>query len=192
MPNTDAVLRKAQMFPIYYPAEAPFTADGSTGGTPSGLVGAEAVLTFTINTRPHGFLGVRLRNVFPVPAFPLTTVAAGYFPTWRDLHALDCDQDMTFQLAQQNVVVQRADQALVVGGPGIPGSFVWHPFACPYPFRGGNNVVVRVRRTTSYPLVTAQEADVEGIFPVLKGVLVGYSYVTADIEEGGPPSSDFT
>lgn len=188
----EGILRKAQMFPIYYPAEAAFTVDGSSGGTPSGLVGASATLTFTINTRPHGFLGVRLRNVFPVPTFALATVAASYFPTWRDLHALDVDQDMSFELAQQNVVVRSADQALVVGGPGIPGSYVWHPFACPYPFRGGNNVVVRVRRTTSYPLVTnAQEQDVEGVFPVLKGLLVGYTYVTADIEEGQPPSSDF-
>ena len=83
-------------------------------------------------------------------------------------------------------------QGLVVGGPAATGPVVWHPFACPYPFRGGNNVVVRVRRTVSYPLVTnAQEQDVEGIFPVLKGLLVGYTYVTADIEEGQPPSSDF-
>lgn len=189
---SDAILRKAQMFPIYYPAEAPFTIDGSSGGTPSGLVGATATLTFTINTRPHGFLGVRLRNVFPVPAFPLTTTAATYFPTWRDLHGLDCDQDMALELAQQNVVVRSADQALIVGGPGIGGSFIWHPFACPYPFRGGNNIVVRCRRTTSYPLVTVNDLSVEGIFPVLKGVLVGYSYVTADIEEGGPPASDFS
>lgn len=188
----EAVLRKAQMFPIYYPAEAAFTTDGTPGGTPSGLVGARAVVTITINTRPHGFIGIRLRNVFAIPAFALRTVDASYFPSWRDIHALDVDQDVSVELAQQNVVVRRADQAELVGGPGIPGSYVWHPFACPYPFRGGNNVVVSVNRTTSYPLVTnAQQQDVEGIFPVLKVLLVGYSYVTADIEEGGPPSSRF-
>lgn len=188
----EAVLRKAQSFPIYYPAQAPFLLDTTTNGAPSGLVGATATLTFQINTRPHGFIGVRLRNVFPVPTFPLTATAQTYFPTWRDLHALDVDQDMSFELAQQNVVVRSADQALIVGGPGLGGSYIWHPFACAYPFRGGNNVVVRVQRTTSYPLVVnGENPPQEGIFPVLKGVLVGYAYVTADIEEGAPPSSDF-
>lgn len=188
----DAILRKAQTFPVYYPAEAEFTAGDQPGGNPSGLVGATARLTFTINTRPHGFLGIRLRNVFEVPEFPLATVPATYFPRWADLHALDVDQDVRVELAQQNILMDRTDQALFVGGPGIGGSFVWHPFPCPYPFRGGNNVRVTVTRTTSYPLVTnAQEQDVEGIFPVCKAVLVGYSYVTGSIEEGAPPSSGF-
>jgi hypothetical protein len=188
----EAVLRKAQTFPIYYPAEAPFTVDGASGGTPSGLVGARANLTFQINTRPHGFLGVRIRNVFAIPPFPLSTTNLTYFPSWRDIHGLDVDQDMSLELAQQNVVVRTADQGCVIGGPGIGGSYVWHPFACVYPFRGGNNVVIQLRRTVSYPLVVnATEAEVEGIFPIAKAVLVGYTYVTADIEEGGPPSSDF-
>jgi hypothetical protein len=188
----EAVLRKAQTFPIYYPAEAPFTLDGAAGGTPSSLVGATATLTFQINTRPHGFLGVRIRNVFPIPTLPLTATNQLYFPTWRDLHALDCDQDMSLDLAQQNIIVRTADQGLICGGPGLGGSFVWHPFACPYPFRGGNVITIRLRRTTSYPLVQSGTLPpVEGFFPTAKAVLVGYTYVTADIEEGQPPSSDF-
>lgn len=192
MDDDNAILRKAQKFPVYYPGEAVFTEGGVPSGQPSGAVGAQALITITINTRPHGFLGIRLRNVFPVPEFPLEPIAQSYFPTWRDLHGLDVDQDVRVELAQQNILMDRTDQALFVGGPGIGGSFVWHPFPCVYPFRGGNNVRIFVTRTTAYPLVVdGSEPPVEGIFPVCKAVLVGYSYVTGDIEEGGPPSSGF-
>lgn len=188
----EPTLRGAQRFPVYYPHEAAFTVGDTAGGDPSGQVGATARLTFTINTRPHAFIGLRLRNVYPIPERPLEATAQSYFPTWRDVHALDVDQDVRFELAQQNVLMERTDQALFVGGPGMGGSFVWHPFPCPYPFRGGNNISVTVRRTTSYPLIVgpdSQSPPEEGIFPVCKGVLVGWSYVTGQIEEGGPPSS---
>lgn len=185
----EPTLRQNQTFPVYYPGEGVFTNDGTTSGTPSGLVGAKATVKITINTRPHGFTGVRIRNVFPVPAGPLNAIAATYFPSWADLHGLDIDQDVNFNLAQQNVVMERADQAGVVGG-GIGGSYVWHPFACPYPFRGGNNVQLVLTRTTSYPLILdAQGQLVEGIFPVAKVVLVGYAYVSGQKETGSPPSS---
>ena len=193
-PQADAILRKAQTFPIYYPGEARFELDSSTGGkTPSGAVGATATIIITINTRPHGFLGIRLRNVYAIPERALEPIAATYFPSWRDIHALDGDQDVKMDLAQQNVTADRTDQNLLVGGPvASGGGVVWHPFACPYPFRGGNNVTIEVRRTTAYPLILPLTDDpVEGIFPVCKAVLVGYSYVTGDVEEGGPPSSGF-
>lgn len=183
-------LKKRQTFPIYYAAEGRFTADGSASTPPSGQQGAKATLTFTINTRPHGFVGLRLRNVYPMPAAALFPPGPSYFPSWADIKLLDSDQDINIDLAQQNVTAKKADQgATIGGGPGAP---VWHPWACPYPFRGGNNLTVVVTRTVSYPLITGpNEQPVEGIFPVCKGVLVGYAYVSGQAEDGAPPASNW-
>lgn len=188
MSTATPTLRRQQTFPIFYPAEGRFTVDGTASTNPSGLQGAKAVLTFTINTRPHGFIGLRLRNVYPMPSAELVPPGPAYFPSWSDIKLLDHDQDVAINLAQQNVIVKRADQACVMGGG--PGSPVWHPWACPYPFRGGNNVTVEVTRTVSYPLIVgADEQPVQGFFPVCKGVLVGYAYVSGKLEEGAPPAS---
>jgi hypothetical protein len=185
-----AELRRAQTFPIYYAGESRFTTDGQPGSQASGLVGSTANITITINTRPHGFTGLRIRNVYPIPSAALAEPYDSYFPSWADIKLLDSDQDVEVNLAEQNVVVKRADQGAMLGGGAT--SYVWHPFACPYPFRGGNNINIIVKRTVSYPLIVGpDETPVQGIFPVCKVVLVGYAYVTGQQEEGGPPSTDW-
>lgn len=159
-----------QRFPIIYPASAEFRLDQDA----SGARGASATLTFTINTRPHMLTGLRLQNIYDVPeriqlSQPLLTY----------LDRLDGEQDIQTDLAQQNIVVRPTLQRLVTGRGGVH----WHPFECPYPFRGGNNITVVASRLTSYP------DDIESI--TLKGALVGWAYIEGDQPPPGPPSTGF-
>jgi hypothetical protein len=176
---------RPQLFPIYYPAEAQFLSDA---GDAVASRGAVATLSFSITTRPFALVGVRLRNLYELPAEGVTFQVEGGSPPVRTFYPpelesylarLDADQDVAVELAQQNIVIRPANQQLVQGADGIH----WHPFACPFPFRGGNNVVVRARRRTAYP---------DAIGPVaLQGLLVGWQYVS-DADPGGhPPSSGF-
>lgn len=188
-----ATLRKYQRFPVYYSGTAQFVvSDGAVDARrASGQIGAKATVSIAINTRPHEFIGMRIRNVYAVPQFPLTETAQSYFPTFRDIRTIDVDQDVETDLSQQNLIMKTADQALVTGGP-TSGPVVWHPFACPYPFRGGNNVNVTITRTTAYPLVVNDNnEEIEGIFPVAKVVLFGWALVKGRYAQGSPPSTGF-
>lgn len=158
-----------QRFPIIYPASAGFERDNAA----SGDVGATATLTFTINTRPHMLVGLRLQNVYIVPEDMRTCDGLAW------LERLDEEQDVATQLAQQNVVVRPTLQTLVTGRRGRH----WHPFECPYPFRGGNNIVVTVSRLTAYP------REITAI--TVKAALVGWAYVEGDTPPPGPPSTGF-
>lgn len=179
-------LTSPQKFPIYYPAEAEFTNDQDVPGVPAGSV---ANLTFSITTRPFALVGIRLRNLYQLPPNGIIFTndeiqppeSRVLFPPelapW--MKKLDGDQDIVVELAQQNIVIRPSNQELVTGKEGIH----WHPFACPFPFRGGNNVTCRVTRRTPYP------SEIEAM--TVQADLIGWQYVT-DADPGGhPPSTGF-
>lgn len=158
-----------QTFPIYYPGSAEFQEDTAPGAG----VGATAVITVPINTRPHMLTGIRLANVYAIPEELRTVDGLAY------LKHIDQQQEISSQLAQQNVVVRPTLQKLVTGDDGIH----WHPFELPYPFRGGNNIVLNLQRLIAYP-------D-EIVSVTVKAVLVGWAYVDGKFPPAGPPSTGF-
>lgn len=164
-----------QRFPIIYPGSAEFRVEDGPGA----VRGATATITITINTRPHMLTGIRLCNVYEVPE-ELRDVSS---LAW--LNRLDQEQDLSTQLAQQNVVVRPTMQSLVTGGGGGIGAATvhWHPFECPYPFRGGNNITLSLSRLTSYP------DEIKSV--TVKAALVGWAYIDGPLPPPGPPSTGF-
>lgn len=166
-----------QKFSLAYPGEAVFQPPSSE--SPQVIAGSVARITIPLTTRPYALTSIRIRNVYEIPEvdFNGTTFQP---PQLVDYFArIDDDQDVKVELAQQNVVVDPANQALVQGAKGIH----WHPLACPYPFRGGNNVVLTIRRRTAYPPEVAQV--------VVQAVLTGWQYSASAAPGGTPPSSNF-
>lgn len=181
-------IRKPQRFPVYYPGEAQFLLNGQ----PSGQRGAEAVATIELNSAPHEFVGLRATLEYPFPTTGDVEDAADMARldalarvlTWADQRT-----DLTIELAQQNLVVRRVFAAAITGGDPRQGT-VYLPFACPFPFRGGNNITIRAVRTQDYP-VTATDLAVPVVFPTLRVGLVGWVYREGQYEPGSPPVSGF-
>jgi hypothetical protein len=174
-------LSNFQRFPVVYPAKAQF----KSGSNEDAQAGATAKLQFTLNNNPHEITGLRIRNVYEIPDAYLL---AGFGTDW--LQRKDGEQDLVVRMAQQNIVVDEANQVAVLGNDGIH----WHPFELPYPFRGGNNVTVDVNRTTSYRWVVQNGEVVDEI--TIKSVtvtaaLVGWMYVGPGGVMSGPPSTEF-
>lgn len=173
---------KYQKFSLAYSGEAVFTADGGDVPVPTG---ATARITIPLTTRPYALTSIRVRNLYEIPFEGVEFGPEGatqlfYPPQLVDYFArIDDDQDLFVDLAQQNVIVRPANQALVQGAKGIH----WHPLACPYPFRGGNNVVLDVKRRTPYP------AEVGAV--TVQAVLTGWQYVSSEAPGGSPPSTNF-
>lgn len=185
-----------QRFPIYYEGVGEFK---DADGDPSGAVGAVADVPISINNRPHELVGVRVVNVYEqLPLFETIEIivqtdplvierkvqgVAGLGLPLEDLcchlQRLDGDQSLRVELAQQNVVVRDLHQRTMTGRDGVH----WHPFACSYPFRGGNNVVCRLVRLTSYP---------EIITPTVHVTLVGWIWVSDEGVEPQPPAPPST
>jgi hypothetical protein len=161
---------RMQKFPIYYPGNAQFQ---DQDGQPSGLIGAQAIVEIGLNNRPHEIIGIRVQNVYALPAER---------PQDPDLccllDRLDGEQLVSLDLAQQNVIVESMLQTTLTGKNGIH----WHPFACSYPFRGGNNLRLTFRRLTSYP---------PEFFPVVHVTAVGWVWVSDELPAGAPPSTGF-
>jgi len=171
-------LKNYQRFPVVYPAQAQF----KVGGNESADANAVAKLQFSLNNNPHEITGLRLTNTYDIPPEFLSLA----IPDGPDyLTRLDMEQTITMRMAQQNVVLSDTHQKLVTGADGIH----WHPFELPYPFRGGNNVTVDVKRITAYtlpgsdPLITIDAVTVYA-------ALVGWMYV-GPMVESGPPSTGF-
>ncbi len=130
-----------QLFPKYYTmGPVPFARDG----VPSGAVGATAVLSHPLSNFPQILYGVRISNIYPLPAAADATHMQQYraYKEW-----LDGEQTVGINLSQQNVTAQPMLQSQLVG----KGDSVWHPFPAPYPMAGGNSVNLEIRRLTGYP-----------------------------------------
>ena len=173
-------LYKMQKFPIYYPGAGEFQ---DADGNPSGAAGSEATVEIGLNNRPHEIVGVRIVNVYervvPVPEIDTGDVELPQnVETCCLLGDLDDDQTVQIDLAQQNVIVRAIHQRTLCGKQGIH----WHPFPCSYPFRGGNNMFVRLRRLTSYPAA---------VLPKVRVTVIGWMYVSDELPPGSPPSTDF-
>ncbi len=201
---------KMQRFPIYYEGVGEFK---DSNGVPSGARGAEALVEIGLNNRPHELVGVRVVNVydtvslfeqieFPIPGVDPPVIerknipVAGFNLPVGDacclLERLDGDQLMNVELAQQNVVVRDLHQKTMTGRAGVH----WHPFPCAYPFRGGNNVDLRFRRLTAYPINAAGQTPEEQniIVPVVHVTVLGWVWVSdegVEPQPPGPPSTGF-
>ncbi len=173
-------LSNFQRFPVVYPAKAQF----KMGSDESAQAGATAKLQFSLNNNPHEITGLRIRNVYEIPdGYMVSPQLAGS----NFLERKDGEQTLVVRMAQQNIVVDEANQVCVVGNDGIH----WHPFELPYPFRGGNNVTVDVTRTTNYRFVDGNEDEIFINAVTVTAALVGWMYVGPGGVMSGPPSSDF-
>jgi len=174
-------LSNFQRFPVVYPAKAQF----KSGSNESAQAGATAKLQFSLNNNPHEITGLRVRNVYEIPDEYMQSpqLAGSNF-----LERKDGEQDLVVRMAQQNIVVDEANQVAVVGNNGIH----WHPFELPYPFRGGNNVTVDVTRSTNYRFVDGNGLEILIEAVTVTAALVGWMYVGPGGVLPGPPSSDFT
>lgn len=181
-PEEEIDLSQLQRFPVVYPAKAQF----KSGSNENAQAGATAKLQFSLNNNPHEITGLRVRNVYEIPDEYLL---AGFGPDW--LQRKDGEQDLVVRMAQQNIVVDEANQVSVLGNDGIH----WHPFELPYPFRGGNTIIVNVTRTTNYRWVVLNAAgEKEEILidsVTVSASLVGWMYVGPGGVLPGPPSSGF-
>jgi len=172
-------LSNFQRFPVIYSAQAQF----KVGSAESAAAGAVAKLQFAINNNPHEITGLRVKNVYDIPAEFL----ALFRPDGMEyLERLDQEQTLTMRMAQQNIVVDATLQPLVCGtGPH------WHPFELPYPFRGGNNVTLDVNRLTGYSIPAGDEPNVLIEAVTVQAALVGWMYVGPGGVLSGPPSTGF-
>lgn len=196
----DEKIYRPQKFPVYYDGVGEFK---NEGGEPDGRRGSIARIQIPINNRPHEVVGVRIRNSYP--RFP-TPVSEGQEPideqgedpvivanAWNDggglcclLQDLDDEQTVEIELAQQNVIVRGIHQRTLCGANGIH----WHPFPCSYPFRGGNNMSIRIRRLQDYPFDPLDPLGTV-IKPTAYVTVLGWMFVTDELPAGGPPSTDF-
>lgn len=188
---------KMQRFPVYYTGSGEFKADGR----PSGMKGAVARVDISLNNRPHEIIAVRLRNSYP--RFPTPTYLEGQLyeegapvdpvpAVWSAglcclLDALDDEQLVEVELAQQNVVIKEIHQRELCGANGVH----WHPWPCSYPFRGGNNMKFRVKRIQDYPYSTPDKPLDTVIKPTLYVAILGWMFVSDEMPPAGPPSTDF-
>ena len=132
----------AQWFPIYYPMGPKSFADAD--GVPSGAGGSTAELTKDIPNWPILFLGLRITNVYVLPAQPTELDLRVYEACKR---SVDDEQTVRIALSQQNITAEPTLQVQLTGKSGV----YWAPFPVPFPMAGGNNIAVSVVRVTPYP-----------------------------------------
>lgn len=160
-PTTPAAIMARQFlgpeaFPLYYNAASPFLLNNN----PSGAANARARLSFELNNWPHVAFGLRIVNVYGLPAgsdaddVQLFRVLKEWF---------DDEQEITFTLAQQNVIADPIHQRTMCGAQGVH----WHPFPKPYLFRGANIAQMTLTRLTGYPQVNDED-----ILPTVRATLV--------------------
>ena len=162
---------QSERFPIKYSGSGEFNLDG----VPSGAAGAVATMAIGLNNRPTEITGIRVTN-----SYEITEAMLEVHPDW--LARIDEEQILEVNLAQQNVVVRAQHQRVFQGAKGIH----YHNFSCPYPFRGGNNIIIRIRRLHPYPAFE-QVTPV----PVAYVDVEGWTWVTDELPPGQPPSTDY-
>lgn len=156
-----------QAFPIYYTlGPATFKDDA---GQPTSKAGSRLTLTRDLNNFPHLIFGFRYDVFFDLPDTPDAEDVAMYRLV-KDY--VDKEITVRTQLAQQNVIVNAAPIACVVGPKGETGN--WHPFPQPYPMAGGNNIELEMVRQTDYPAFPSAPND--PIIPQISIVLVATMY----------------
>lgn len=163
----------------YYPKEGPF----KIGTTPSGDVGAEVKLDFSLDNYPDIIYGIR-----GVVEYSLPEAFENDHLDFRMLMAAGkVDEAYTVEvtLTQSNITVGPIAAATFWGSGGIN----WHALAVPYKLRGGNNVVIKARRTVSYPHPTFGDPEQTLLVtPTLKVTMVT-GVLVADLMPGSAPGS---
>lgn len=151
-----------EAFPLFYNVGNPFMLNGER----SGALNARARCTFELNNWPHVAFGLRIVNVYAVP----DGFSAEDVPLFNAMKLwMDEDQEVSFTLAQQNVIATPLHQATLTGRGGQH----WHPFPKPYLFRGANQARVEVTRLTAYPQLVQED-----VLPVCRCTLVTAVLVT--------------
>jgi hypothetical protein len=139
-----------ELFHIYYPMGPRSFLDA--GGTPTGAAGSTLILSRSLNNFPHMFLGIRVNNVYELPAGATEGDIAVYDACKR---FVDGEQTIAIQLSQQSIAVEPTLQKQLVGGQD---GIYWHPFPIPFPMAGGNDITLTFTRATSYPAFPSTEA----------------------------------
>lgn len=139
---------ESQWFPLYYPMGPKAFLDAQ--GVPSGDVGAIAELTKSISNWPLLFMGLRITNVYALPASP-SELEVRIFETSKKY--IDDEQTVRIALSQQNITAEATLQVQLTGKSGV----YWAPFPVPFPMAGGNDISVTVQRVSAYPTIDQQQ-----------------------------------
>lgn len=137
---------ESQWFPIYYPMGPKAFLDAD--GAPSGAVGSTAILTKELSNWPILFMGLRITNVYPLPAQP-TSLDIDTYEVCKNF--VDDEQTMRVELSQQNITAEETLQVQVTGKSGV----YWAPFPVPFPMAGANDISLTVKRVTPYPQINS-------------------------------------
>ena len=65
----------------------------------------------------------------------------------------------------------------------------WHPLPVPFPWRGGNNIVLKFTRLVGYPDLPQDEGDDVPVLPTCHVTLEGCMFVDDLTPPAGPPST---
>ncbi len=174
-----STLYDVEEFPLYYEGHEQFKLDG----LPSSARGATADVLIPINNYSHLMYGIRVVNSYDLPAAFFSANPA--FKQQMLEGGVDSDQSVFIDLAQQNVIARPMHQRTLTGQAGRN----WHPFPAPYPFRGGNNLHVVLRRLNPYPLVLDGDVLVQ-VFPTVHVTLVCGVLVSDAFPASGAPSTN--
>lgn len=164
-----------EQFPVYYQlGPSPFL---DAANAPSGAAGSRLRLSRSISNFPHLLIGVRVQNVYALPAAP-TADDVQLYRTMKEW--VDGEQTIRMELAQQSIIIDPTLQPTVTGQDGVH----WHPFAVPFPMAGSNNINFDLVRVTGYP-----QLDGEDVIPDVYLTLVAV-VLKADLKTIAPHRMD--
>lgn len=159
-------------YPRLFSGSANYNKDGAR----SGLVGAEARVSISIDNYPQAITRISVQHAFVV-ADAVVIADPGVY---AQLHAIDEDATIQITATQQDITASATHLANIQGR----GSTVPMPLAAPYYLKGTNQVTVVLRRLIGYPTLGEQ-----AINPVAFVTLVSVS-VQSDLAPAGvPPQS---
>ena len=168
---------EAQWFPVYYPMGPKAFLDAN--GTPSGAVGSVAELTKDISNWPLLFMGLRITNVYALPATPSELDLRVFEASKR---YVDDEQTVRIALSQQNITAEQTLQVQVTGKSGV----YWAPFPVPFPMAGGNDIAVSVTRVTPYSQIDGN-LIIPTCFATILAAVARNTEQTVPTRRVGPP-----
>ncbi len=164
-----------QWFPIY---------EGSSAQFENGDLGQAVDITFALDTFPAFWYGLRVVVSYELPAeFWRTNYG---FKQLMNQGGVPLDMSTKIELTQQNITrgSTTVHTATVTGANGVN----WHPFTVPYPFRGGNNVILKFRRLSSFPELVDDQGEVIGkVAPTVHATLLMARGVEKGATSAMPP-----
>lgn len=171
-----------QWFPVYPSATGTFLLDGVA----SSRRGSEAVAEIQLDTFPSLVYGARFEVSYELP-LAFFAENPGFKRDMRE-GGVDDDYEVSITLTQGNVTVQESAHVRNLQGAGGINKHPWPIF---YPLRGGNKVMFRARRLSSYApvIVSDVEVPIAILWKVSLETARGIANVADLISTPAPPGS---